>query len=241
MVSDFHHVLTTVPLKWEEFCLFLRQACFVSATPGDWEMNISSNVAELIVRPTGVVDPEVIVVPATGTDRRPYGKAQERSLQGERALVTTLTKRSSEDLSEYLSEIGFKVKYIHSELDAFERTELIRDLRKGDISVLVGVNLLREGIDLPEVSFVGIVDADREGFLRSRRSLIQIIGRAARNTSGRSYFMLTRRQEHQVCPGRNLKEKAKADQLQPGTRHNPSNDPEEGFLPSSRKTYGRPC
>jgi len=173
------------PLKWEEFCLFLRQACFVSATPGDWEMNISSNVAELIVRPTGVVDPEVLVVPATGQIDDLTERLRGVVSKGERALVTTLTKRSSEDLSEYLSEIGFKVKYIHSELDAFERTELIRDLRKGDISVLVGVNLLREGIDLPEVSFVGIVDADREGFLRSRRSLIQIIGRAARNTSGK--------------------------------------------------------
>ncbi len=173
------------PLKWAEFGTFLRQACFVSATPGDWEINVSSTVAELIVRPTGVVDPEVIIAPATGQIDDLTERLRMVVSKGERALVTTLTKRSSEDLSEYLSEIGFKVKYIHSELDAFERTELIRDLRKGDISVLVGVNLLREGIDLPEVSFVGIIDADREGFLRSRRSLIQIIGRAARNTSGK--------------------------------------------------------
>lgn len=172
------------PLKWDEFREFLCQACFVSATPGDWEMDVSTNVAELIARPTGVVDPEVEVVPATGQVDDLTERLRSVVSRGERALVTTLTKRSSEDLAEYLSEIGFGVKYIHSELDAFERTELIRDLRRGDISVLVGVNLLREGIDLPEVSFVGIIDADREGFLRSRRSLIQIIGRAARNTSG---------------------------------------------------------
>jgi len=172
------------PLKWDEFREFLRQACFVSATPGDWELDVSTNVAELIVRPTGVVDPEVEVVPATGQVDDLTERLRTVMSRGERALVTTLTKRSSEDLAEYLSEIGFGVRYIHSELDTFERAELIRDLRRGDISVLVGVNLLREGIDLPEVSFVGIIDADREGFLRSRRSLIQIIGRAARNTSG---------------------------------------------------------
>ena len=172
------------PLRWEEFCSFLRQTCFVSATPGDWETSVSTRVAELIARPTGVVDPEVLVVPATGQIDDLTERLRKVVARGERALVTTLTKRSSEDLAEYLSEIGFGVKYIHSELDAFERTELIRDLRKGEISVLVGVNLLREGIDLPEVSFVGILDADREGFLRSRRSLIQIIGRAARNTAG---------------------------------------------------------
>ncbi|HOP52125.1 MAG TPA: helicase-related protein, partial [Synergistales bacterium] len=152
--------------------------------PGDWETSVSTRVAELIARPTGVVDPEVLVVPATGQIDDLTERLRKVVARGERALVTTLTKRSSEDLAEYLSEIGFGVKYIHSELDAFERTELIRDLRKGEISVLVGVNLLREGIDLPEVSFVGILDADREGFLRSRRSLIQIIGRAARNTAG---------------------------------------------------------
>jgi len=172
------------PLKWEEFCSFLKQACFVSATPGDWELSVSSTVAELIVRPTGVVDPEVIVIPATGQVDDLTERLRKIADRGGRALVTTLTKRSSEDLADHLSEIGFGVKYIHSELDAFERTELIRDLRKGEISVLVGVNLLREGLDLPEVSFVGILDADREGFLRSRRSLIQMIGRAARNTAG---------------------------------------------------------
>ncbi|NMD17660.1 MAG: excinuclease ABC subunit UvrB, partial [Synergistaceae bacterium] len=154
------------PLKWEEFCSFLKQACFVSATPGDWELSVSSTVAELIVRPTGVVDPEVIVIPATGQIDDLTERLRKVAAKGERALVTTLTKRSSEDLADHLSEIGFGVKYIHSELDAFERTELIRDLRMGEISVLVGVNLLREGLDLPEVSFVGILDADREGFLR---------------------------------------------------------------------------
>ena len=173
------------PLKWSEFLDFLPQVCFVSATPGDWEMEVSTNIVELIVRPTGVVDPEVLVVPATGQVDDLTERLREVAARGERALVTTLTKRSSEDLAEYLAEIGFAVKYIHSELDTFERAELIRDLRRGDISVLVGVNLLREGIDLPEVSLVAIIDADREGFLRSRRSLIQIIGRAARNISGK--------------------------------------------------------
>nr|HPI98457.1 helicase-related protein [Synergistales bacterium] len=143
------------------------------------------NVAEQIVRPTWVIDPEVEVFPAIDQVDDLISRLREITTKKERALVTTLTKRSSEDLSQYLSEIGFKVKYIHSELNTFERAELLRDLRKGDISVLVGVNLLREGLDLPEVSLVAILDADKEGFLRSHRSLIQMMGRAARNTSGK--------------------------------------------------------
>ncbi|ADE56913.1 excinuclease ABC subunit UvrB [Aminobacterium colombiense] len=172
------------PLNWREFKKYLRQVIFISATPGDWEREVSTCVAEQIIRPTGVVDPEVVVSPATGQVDDLVDRLRGITARGERALVTTLTKKSSEDLAEYLADLQFKVKYIHSELNAFERAELIRDLRSGEVSILVGINLLREGMDLPEVSLVAILDADREGFLRSHRSLIQIMGRAARNTRG---------------------------------------------------------
>lgn len=171
------------PLRWEEFMQYMRQVIFVSATPGDWELEISSQVVEQIVRPTGVLDPVVEVVPAKNQVDDLIDRLRSVTEKGERALVTTLTKRSAEDMAEYLADLGFKVRYIHSELDTFERAEAIRDLRMGEISVLVGVNLLREGLDLPEVTLVAILDADREGFLRSGRSLIQMIGRAARNTA----------------------------------------------------------
>lgn len=172
------------PLNWQEFKKNLHQAIFISATPGDWERKVSGCLVEQIIRPTGVVDPEIIVSPATGQVDDLVNRLREVTERGERVLVTTLTKKSSEDLAEYLAELQFRVKYIHSELNTFERAELIRDLRNGEISVLVGVNLLREGMDLPEVSLVAILDADREGFLRSHRSLIQIMGRAARNIGG---------------------------------------------------------
>ena len=172
------------PLRWEEFEEYMHQVIFVSATPGDWELSQSSQVVEQIVRPTGVVDPEILVLPARSQVDDLVGRLRDVVGRGERALVTALTKRSSEDLAEYLGDLGFRAKYIHSELDTFERAELIRDLRLGRVDVLVGVNLLREGIDLPEVSLVAILDADREGFLRSERSLVQIIGRAARNIAG---------------------------------------------------------
>jgi excinuclease ABC subunit B len=171
------------PLRWEEFMQYMRQVIFVSATPGDWELEVSSQVVEQIVRPTGVLDPVVEVVPAKNQVDDLIDRLRSVTEKGERALVTTLTKRSAEDMAEYLADLGFKVRYIHSELDTFERAEAIRDLRMGEISVLVGVNLLREGLDLPEVTLVAILDADREGFLRSGRSLIQMIGRAARNTA----------------------------------------------------------
>ncbi len=173
------------PLEWHEFEKYMRQAIFVTATPGDYELNVSRQVAEQVIRPTGVLDPEVEIQPATGQVDDLIGRLREITGRGERAIVTTLTKKSSEDLAEYLADLQFRVKYIHSELNAFERAELIRDLRNGEISVLVGINLLREGMDLPEVSLVAILDADREGFLRSERSLIQMIGRAARNTAGK--------------------------------------------------------
>ncbi|HPU76865.1 MAG TPA: excinuclease ABC subunit UvrB [Thermosynergistes sp.] len=171
------------PLRWEEFMQYMRQVIFTSATPGDWELEVSSQVVEQIVRPTGVLDPVVEVAPAKNQVDDLIDKLRSVVEKGERALVTTLTKRSAEDMAEYLADLGFKVRYIHSELDTFERAEAIRDLRMGEISVLVGVNLLREGLDLPEVTLVAILDADREGFLRSGRSLIQMIGRAARNTA----------------------------------------------------------
>jgi len=172
------------PLKWEEFKGYMKQVIFVSATPGDWETSISSKVVEQLVRPTGVMDPEVFVVEAKNQVDDLIGRLSDLNRRNERALVTTLTKRSAEDLAEYLAEVGLKVRYIHSELDTFERADLIKALRTGSVQVLVGVNLLREGLDLPEVSLVAILDADREGFLRSHRSLIQMIGRAARNIGG---------------------------------------------------------
>jgi excinuclease ABC subunit B len=172
------------PLTWEEFSGFMHQVIFVSATPGDWELEHSDRVVEQIVRPTGVVDPKVLVFPAKTQVDDLLDRLRDVVARGERALVTTLTKRSAEDFAEYLVELGIKGKYIHSELDAFERADLLREIREGTIDVLVGINLLREGIDLPEVSLVAILDADREGFLRSTRSLVQIIGRAARNIGG---------------------------------------------------------
>jgi excinuclease ABC subunit B len=172
------------PLTWEEFSGFMHQVIFVSATPGDWELEHSDRVVEQIVRPTGVVDPKVLVLPAKTQVDDLLDRLRDVVARGERALVTTLTKRSAEDFAEYLVELGIKGKYIHSELDAFERADLLREIREGTIDVLVGINLLREGIDLPEVSLVAILDADREGFLRSTRSLVQIIGRAARNIGG---------------------------------------------------------
>lgn len=173
------------PLKWEEYEPHLRNALFVSATPSDYEAGHSTQTVEQLIRPTGVTDPAIDIHPATGQVDDVIGEVRPVIERGERALITTLTKRSAEDLAEYMAGMGIKVRYIHSELDTFERAELIRDLRLGVFNVLVGVNLLREGIDLPEVSLVAILDADREGYLRSQRSLIQMIGRAARNQAGR--------------------------------------------------------
>ncbi|MDR3331494.1 MAG: excinuclease ABC subunit UvrB [Synergistaceae bacterium] len=173
------------PLKWDEFSAHMKNVLFVSATPGDYEIEQSSIVAEQLLRPTGVPDPEIEIYPATGQVDHLLAELQGVVAAGERALVTTLTKRSAEDLAKYYAEIGLKVQYLHSEMDTFERAEILRDLRLGVYSVLIGVNLLREGIDLPEVSLVAITEADREGYLRSHRALIQTIGRAARNEAGR--------------------------------------------------------
>ncbi len=172
------------PLKFEEFEAKVRQCIFVSATPADYEARQSGQVVEQVVRPTGLVDPQVIVRPAATQVDDLLSEIRERVARSGRVLVTTLTKRMAEDLTDYLADQGVKVRYLHSDVDTVERVEIIRDLRLGVFDVLVGINLLREGLDLPEVSLVAILDADKEGFLRSERSLIQTIGRAARNLEG---------------------------------------------------------
>ena len=172
------------PLKFEEFERRMRQAIFVSATPANYEKEHAGQVVEQLVRPTGLVDPEVYVRPATNQVDDVLQEIRIRADKNERVLITTLTKRMAEQLTDYLSDNGVKVRYLHSDIDTVERVEIIRDLRLGAFDVLVGINLLREGLDIPEVSLVAILDADKEGFLRSERSLIQTIGRAARNVAG---------------------------------------------------------
>jgi len=172
------------PLKADEFFGKVGQICFVSATPGDWELKVSDQIVEQIIRPTGLVDPEIEVRPIEGQIDDLIREIKERSAKQERVLITTLTKRMAEDLTEYLQELDIKVRWLHSDIKALERIELLRDLRLGEFDVLVGVNLLREGLDLPEVSLVAIMEADKEGFLRAERSLVQTIGRAARNSAG---------------------------------------------------------
>ncbi len=174
------------PLKFEEFETKMRQAIFVSATPAQWEKDHAGQVVEQLVRPTGLVDPEVEVRPATSQVDDVLQEIRIRVDKHERVLITTLTKRMAEQLTDYLSDNGVKVRYLHSDIDTVERVEILRDLRLGTFDVLVGINLLREGLDIPEVSLVAILDADKEGFLRSERSLIQTIGRAARNLEGRA-------------------------------------------------------
>ena len=174
------------PLRFDEFERKMRRSVFVSATPAAWELSKSSQIVEQVVRPTGLVDPEVEVRPATTQVDDVLSEIIERTKAGDRVLVTTLTKRMAEELTEFLSEHNVKVRYLHSDIDTVERVEIIRDLRNGVFDVLVGINLLREGLDIPEVSLVAILDADKEGFLRSERSLIQTIGRAARNVRGKA-------------------------------------------------------
>ena len=175
------------PLKAEEFWEKVNQCIFVSATPGDWEQEISKdNIAQQIIRPTGVIDPEISVRPTDGQIDDLLGEIKDRVDLNERVLITTLTKRMAEDLTEYLEDNGIRVRYLHSEINSIQRIEIIQDLRDGKFDVLVGVNLLREGLDLPEVSLVAILDADKEGFLRAERSLIQTIGRAARHIRGKA-------------------------------------------------------
>ncbi|MDV6012243.1 excinuclease ABC subunit UvrB [Haloechinothrix sp. LS1_15] len=177
------------PLTWEEFADRIGQTVYLSATPGPYEMGqTGGEFVEQVIRPTGLVDPEVVVKPTDGQIDDLVHEVRERAARDERALVTTLTKKMAEDLTDYLLELGIRVRYLHSEVDTLRRVELLRQLRSGDYDVLVGINLLREGLDLPEVSLVAILDADKEGFLRSERSLIQTIGRAARNVSGQVHM-----------------------------------------------------
>jgi excinuclease ABC subunit B len=172
------------PLKFEEFEKKMRQVIFVSATPANYENEHADKVVEQVVRPTGLVDPIIHVRPASSQVDDVISEINDRIKVGERVLVTTLTKRMSEQLTEFMSDNGIKVRYLHSDIDTVERVEILRDLRLGVFDVLIGINLLREGLDIPEVSLVAILDADKEGFLRSERSLIQTIGRAARNVNG---------------------------------------------------------
>jgi excinuclease ABC subunit B len=180
------------PLKFEEFEKRMRQTIFVSATPADYEKTHAGQVVEQVVRPTGLVDPEVEVRPATHQVDDVLQEIRIRVEKNERVLITTLTKRMAEQLTDYLADNGVKVRYLHSDVDTVERVEILRDLRLGAFDVLVGINLLREGLDIPEVSLVAILDADKEGFLRAERSLIQTIGRAARNLNGRAILYADR-------------------------------------------------
>ena len=180
------------PLRFDEWETLAPQMIFVSATPGPYENNYAGQVVEQVVRPTGLIDPEVIVRPASTQVDDLFEEIRATVGRGERVLVTTLTKRMAEDLTDYLDEHGVRIRYLHSDIDTLERTEIVRDLRLGVFDVLVGINLLREGLDMPEVSLVAILDADKEGFLRAERSLIQTIGRAARHLNGRAILYADR-------------------------------------------------
>ena len=173
------------PLKFEEFEKKINQVVFVSATPSDYEICHSQNTAEQILRPTGLLDPEIVVKPVKGQIDDLYSSINETIKRGFRILVTTLTKKMAEDLTDYFKDMNIRARYMHSGIVTIERMKIIRDLRKGEFDVLVGINLLREGLDIPEVALVAILDADKEGFLRSERSLIQTIGRAARNSESK--------------------------------------------------------
>ncbi len=172
------------PLRFEEFEKIMNKVIFVSATPSPYELKKSKQVVEQIIRPTGLIDPKITVKPTEHQIDDLLERIRERAEKHERILVTTLTKRMAEELAEYLSDMGVKVRYLHSEIETIERVEILSDLRRGKFDCLVGINLLREGLDLPEVSLVAVLDADKEGFLRSETSLIQVIGRCARNISG---------------------------------------------------------
>ena len=183
------------PLRYDEFAERLDKTVFVSATPGKTEIEQSARVVQQLIRPTGLLDPEIEVRPSEGQMEDIYGEVQKRIKAGERSLILTLTKKMAEDLTDYLSGLGLKVRYIHSEVETIERVEILTQLRQGEFDILVGINLLREGIDLPEVSFIAILDADKIGFLRSLTSLVQIIGRAARNAAGKVIMYADRMSE----------------------------------------------
>ncbi len=216
------------PLSFEEFEARVGQRIYVSATPGPYEVKqAGGRVVEQIVRPTGLMDPRITVKPAANQVDDLLGEIRPRVAQGERVLVTTLTKRMAEDLTEYYQELGLKVRYLHSDITTLERMEIIRDLRLGVFDVLVGINLLREGLDLPEVSLVAILDADKEGFLRSARSLIQTCGRAARNVDGEVLFYADRLTPSMAAAIEETnRRRSVQEDLQPGARHHPGNHPE---------------
>jgi excinuclease ABC subunit B len=207
------------PLRFDEFLAKVPQIVFVSATPGAYELRHSTRVAEQLIRPTGVVDPEVELRPTKNQIDDLLGEIRQRETLGERVLVTTLTKKMSEDLTDYLLESGVKARYLHSEIDTLERIQIIRELRLGEYDVLVGVNLLREGLDLPEVSLVAILDADKEGFLRGRTSLIQTIGRAARHINGR-VLMYADKQTEAIKDALDETDRRRAIQLAYNEEHN---------------------
>ena len=231
------------PLCFEEFDARVRQRIYVSATPGPYEVKqADGRIVEQIVRPTGLMDPRITVKPAANQVDDLLGEIRARLAQGERVLVTTLTKRMSEDLTEYYQDLGLKVRYLHSDITTLERMEIIRDLRLGVFDVLIGINLLREGLDLPEVSLVAILDADKEGFLRSARSLIQTCGRAARNVNGQVLFYADR-----VTPSMTAaleetnRRRRRPGGLQPGARHHPGNHPEPDQRRPGLGVRGRLC
>jgi excinuclease ABC subunit B len=205
---------------FDEFLSLTPRALFVSATPGDLELQLSEGVVvEQIIRPTGLLDPEIEVRPVRGQVDDLLHEIRLRERRGERVLVTTLTKRMAEDLTDYLQQMGVRVRYMHSDIDAIERMEIVRGLRLGEFDVLVGINLLREGLDLPEVSLVAVLDADQEGFLRSDRSLIQTVGRAARNVEGRAIFYadrITGSMERCISETRRRRELQRAHNLEHG-------------------------
>ena len=210
------------PLRFEEFIERTGQTILLSATPGPWEFEHSANVVEQVIRPTGLVDPEVDIRPTTGQIDDLRERIDATVADGNRVLVTTLTKKMAEDLTDYLAEQGVRVQYLHSDVDTMARIEILRDLRLGVFDVLVGINLLREGLDLPEVALVAVLDADKEGFLRSASSLIQTMGRAARNVNGRVVMYAdtitdSMRDGHRRDPA----PAGPPDRLQPGPRHRP--------------------
>ena len=213
------------PLTFEEFEVHVNQAIYVSATPGPYELEKSEQVVEQLIRPTGIVDPQITVRPTEGQIDDLLEEIRGRVDRGERALVTTLTKKMAEDLADYLQELGVKVQYLHSEVDTLERVAILRDLRLGVYDVLVGINLLREGLDLPEVTLVAILDADKEGFLRSAWSLIQMIGRAARNIGGEVVMYADRITESmKVAIEETDRRRAIQERLQRRARHRAADD-----------------
>ncbi|MCW4016316.1 MAG: excinuclease ABC subunit UvrB [Candidatus Bathyarchaeota archaeon] len=234
------------PLKFEEFEKKMGKTLFVSATPAEYELQISGEPVQLITRPTGLLDPEVEIHPIEGQMKHLMGEAKKTIERGDRALVTTLTKRMAEDLTDYLVKEGFRVRYMHSEIDSLDRIELIRQLRAGEFDILVGINLLREGLDVPEVSTIFILDADKEGFLRDERSLIQTIGRAARNVNGKVFlyadektqsinravevtqyrriFQKSYNKKHNITPRTIVKSVAESERTIKGTKHLPKSE-----------------